>query len=61
MGWLTSLKKNWFLEGIVLVILLAKLWPEIGAKGGESFSVKTKPLLTNYYRSTHESKSYSDL
>lgn len=44
-----------------MVILLAKLWPEIGAKGGESFSVKTKPLLTNYYRSTHESKSYSDL
>lgn len=31
------LKQNWFLAGIVIVILLAKFAPSFGAKGGNSF------------------------
>eukprot|EP00116_Pleurobrachia_bachei_P002617 sb/3462879/ len=34
MGLLIQLKKNWFLVGLVLSILLAKLEPSIGRKGG---------------------------
>lgn len=35
MGLLTTIRKEWFIIGIVLVILLAKLEPSIGVKGGE--------------------------
>lgn len=31
---LATLKKNWFLIGIVLVICFAKIAPYVGAKGG---------------------------
>ena len=34
MGVLIQLKKNWFLVGLILSILLAKLEPSIGKKGG---------------------------
>lgn len=32
---LPVLKKNWFLIGIVIVICLAKIAPQIGEKGGK--------------------------
>ncbi|KAK3099535.1 hypothetical protein FSP39_005926 [Pinctada imbricata] len=34
MGLLAKIKQNWFLSGLVIVILLAKLAPSIGSKGG---------------------------
>lgn len=33
-GILASLRKRWFLLGVVMVIILAKLYPYLGAKGG---------------------------
>jgi len=32
---LQRIKKNWFLLGVVCVITCARLWPWLGAKGGE--------------------------
>ena len=40
---LSSVKKHWFLVGVVVVIALAKLAPWIGAKGGE-FTAPTNRL-----------------
>ena len=33
-GVLAEVRKRWFLLGIIFVIVLAKLLPSIGAKGG---------------------------
>ena len=33
-GILASLRKRWFLLGVVVVIVLARLYPFLGAKGG---------------------------
>uniref|UniRef100_A0A674N2L3 Sodium/bile acid cotransporter n=1 Tax=Takifugu rubripes TaxID=31033 RepID=A0A674N2L3_TAKRU len=44
MGLLTTIRKEWFIIGIVLVILLAKLEPSIGVKGGP-----LKPEVTIAY------------
>lgn len=57
MGLLTTIRKEWFIIGIVLVILLAKLEPSIGVKGGERGSLGLSALtlfflsvfLTFYY------------
>lgn len=35
MGVLAALRKEWFIIGIVLVILSAKVQPSIGVRGGE--------------------------
>ena len=35
MSLFSLIKRNWFLIGVVIVITLAKIAPEIGAKGGE--------------------------
>ena len=34
-GILAHLRKRWFLLGVVAVIILAKIHPFVGAKGGE--------------------------
>lgn len=34
MNILTEVRKRWFLIGIVIVILMAKVAPQLGAKGG---------------------------
>ncbi|XP_006823728.1 sodium/bile acid cotransporter 7-A-like [Saccoglossus kowalevskii] len=44
MIWLDRLKKNWFLIGIVVVIVLARLNPPLGIKGGP-----LKPEITVKY------------
>uniref|UniRef100_A0A8P4GHQ0 Secreted protein n=1 Tax=Dicentrarchus labrax TaxID=13489 RepID=A0A8P4GHQ0_DICLA len=35
MGLLVRIRKEWFIIGIVLVILSAKLQPSVGVRGGE--------------------------
>lgn len=49
MGLLTTIRKEWFIIGIVLVILLAKLEPSIGVKGGECGSLELS-ALTLFFR-----------
>ena len=52
---LAKLKKNWFLIGIVLVILSANYSPEFGKKGGKNWSILA--VVLNYTYSTGQQVS----
>ena len=52
MGLLARIRKEWFIIGIVVVILSAKLQPSFGVKGGEgvaTVAADTVYLLEVYY------------
>lgn len=59
MGLVARIRKEWFIVGIVLVILSAKLQPSIGVKGGGrvgSSSLKFNGVALKCVHSLNDSK-----
>lgn len=60
MGVLATVRKEWFIIGIVLVILSAKVQPSIGVRGGEYVGLP-KQLLLFLGSSLFKKLNYVDL